>query len=94
MLESLGQVYRVDAQAKALALSSEQRLAHHQTHSQLVMDNLLLRQACGRRKFASGRGRKSLRRAARGRAASVSPWPAVERPGRCQAGGRLLGERG
>jgi len=40
VLESLAEVYRVDAQAKALALSPEQRLAHHQTHSQHVMDNL------------------------------------------------------
>ena len=40
VLEFLGEVYRVDAEAKELAMSPEQRLAHHQTHSQLVMDKL------------------------------------------------------
>ena len=40
VLESLGQVYRVDAQAKEQALNPEQRLAHHQTHSQRVMEQL------------------------------------------------------
>ena len=34
VLEALGQVYRVDAQAR------EQRLAHHQTHSQPVLEAL------------------------------------------------------
>jgi hypothetical protein len=40
VLESLGEVYRLDAQAKELAMSPEQRLVHHQTYSQLVMDKL------------------------------------------------------
>jgi transposase len=40
VLEALGEVYRLDAQAKALAMSPEQRLAHHQAHSQRVMDQL------------------------------------------------------
>jgi transposase len=40
VLQSLGEVYRVDAQAKELAMSPERRLAHHQTHSQPVMDQL------------------------------------------------------
>jgi transposase len=40
VLDLLGEVYRVDAQAKALAMSPQQRLVHHQTHSQLVMDQL------------------------------------------------------
>lgn len=40
MLESLGEVYRVDAQAKERVMTPEQRLVHHQTHSQLVMDQL------------------------------------------------------
>jgi hypothetical protein len=40
VLESLAEVYRVDAQAKELAMTPEQRLVHHQTHSQLVMEKL------------------------------------------------------
>ena len=40
VLESLGEVYRVDAQAKEQAMNPEQRLAHHQAHSQLVMEQL------------------------------------------------------
>jgi transposase len=40
VLEALGEVYRIDAQAKALALSPEARLAQHQTQSQPVMDQL------------------------------------------------------
>jgi len=40
VLESLGQVYRVDAQAKEQAMTPEQRLAHHQAHSQPVMEPL------------------------------------------------------
>jgi transposase len=40
VLESLAVIYHVDAQAKALALSPAQRLAHHQAHSQLLMDDL------------------------------------------------------
>jgi transposase len=40
VLESLGQVYRVDAEAKDQAMTPEQRLVHHQTHSQPVMERL------------------------------------------------------
>jgi transposase len=40
VLEGLAEVYRVDAEAKELALSPEQRLVHHQTHSQPVMEKL------------------------------------------------------
>lgn len=40
VLESLGEVYHVDAQAKGLGLSREQRLVHHQTQSQPVMERL------------------------------------------------------
>jgi len=40
VLECLGQVYGLDAQAKDRAMSPEQRLVHHQTHSQPVMDQL------------------------------------------------------
>jgi hypothetical protein len=40
VLESLRQVYRVDAQAKELQLNPPQRLLHHQTHSQPVMEAL------------------------------------------------------
>jgi len=40
VLESLGQVYGVDAQTKQLAMNPEQRLLHHQTHSQPVMEGL------------------------------------------------------
>lgn len=40
VLESLGEVYRVDAQAKEQAMNSAQRLVHHQTHSQPVMEKL------------------------------------------------------
>jgi transposase len=40
VLESLRQVYRLDAQAKALQLDPQQRLLHHQTHSQPVMEAL------------------------------------------------------
>jgi transposase len=40
VLESLAEVYRVDAETKKLAMSPEQRLAHHQTHSQPLMDKL------------------------------------------------------
>jgi transposase len=40
VLESLGEVYRRDALAKELAMSPEQRLVHHQTYSQPVMDKL------------------------------------------------------
>src|ERR1017187_2099448 len=38
VLECLGEVYRVDAQAKELAMSPEHRLVHHQTHSHPVME--------------------------------------------------------
>ena len=40
VLESLGEVYRVDAQAKEQEMNPEQRLLHHQTHSQPVMEQL------------------------------------------------------
>jgi len=40
VLESLGEVYRVDAQTKELGMSRDQRLVHHQTHSQPVMERL------------------------------------------------------
>jgi transposase len=40
VLESLGEVYRCDAQAKAQNLSSQARLRFHQEHSQKVMDDL------------------------------------------------------
>jgi transposase len=40
VLESLGQVYGVDAQTKQLEMTPEQRLLHHQTHSQPVMEQL------------------------------------------------------
>lgn len=40
VLESLGQVYRVDAQAKEQEMNPEQRLLHHQSHSQPVMAQL------------------------------------------------------
>jgi transposase len=40
VLQSLGDVYRVDAQAKELEMNPEQRLLHHQTHSRPVMEHL------------------------------------------------------
>jgi transposase len=40
VLESLGEVYKHDAQAKELNLSPEARLRFHQEHSQKVMDDL------------------------------------------------------
>jgi transposase len=40
VLQSLGEVYRVDAQAKELEMNPEQRLVHHQSHSQPVMEQL------------------------------------------------------
>lgn len=40
VLESLGEVYRFDAEAMALGLKPESRLGHHQTHSQPVMARL------------------------------------------------------
>jgi hypothetical protein len=40
VLESLREVYRLDAQARKEALSPEQRLVWHQTRSQPVMDQL------------------------------------------------------
>lgn len=40
VLEALGAVYRVDAQAKAQKMDPQQRLAHHQTHSKPVMEQL------------------------------------------------------
>jgi hypothetical protein len=40
VLESLGEVYQHDAQAKELGLSPEARLQFHQEHSQKIMDEL------------------------------------------------------
>ena len=40
VLEALGEVYQVDAQAKDQGMTPAQRLAHHQTHSQPVMEGL------------------------------------------------------
>ena len=40
VLESLGQVYRCEAEARERGLNPESRLVHHQTHSQSVMDRL------------------------------------------------------
>jgi transposase len=40
VLESLGEVYKHDAQAKDLGLSPEARLLFHQEHSQKIMDEL------------------------------------------------------
>jgi len=40
VLEALGEVYQVDAQAKDQGMTPEQRLAHHQTHCQPVMERL------------------------------------------------------
>jgi transposase len=39
-LESLGEIYQHDAQAKALGLSPQARLQFHQEHSQKIMDEL------------------------------------------------------
>ena len=40
VLEDVAQIYKHDAFTKASAMSPEQRLAYHQTHSQPVMDPL------------------------------------------------------
>ena len=40
VLESLGEVYHFDAEAKELGLGAAQRLVHHQTYSQPVMERL------------------------------------------------------
>jgi transposase len=40
VLEQIREVYRADAQAKQLGLTAQERLRHHQTHSQPVMDKL------------------------------------------------------
>lgn len=40
VLEQIREVYRADAEAKKLGLSSQERLLHHQTHSLPVMDKL------------------------------------------------------
>jgi transposase len=40
VLESIGEVYRVDAQAKDQEMNPEQRLVHHQSYSQPVMEQL------------------------------------------------------
>ena len=40
VLEQIREVYRAEAQAKELGLTAQQRLLHHQTYSQPVMDTL------------------------------------------------------
>jgi transposase len=40
VLEQIREVYRADAQSKQLGLTDQQRLLHHQTHSQPVMEKL------------------------------------------------------
>jgi hypothetical protein len=40
VLEALGEVYRVDAQAREQEMHPEQRLVHHQTHSQPLLEQL------------------------------------------------------
>ena len=40
VLDTLGEIYRFDAQAKELGFNPEQRLVHHQTHSRPVMERL------------------------------------------------------
>jgi hypothetical protein len=40
VLEQIREVYRAEAQAKEMGLEEHQRLLHHQTHSQPVMDKL------------------------------------------------------
>lgn len=40
VLEHIREVYRAEAKAKELGLTAQQRLLHHQTHSQPVMDKL------------------------------------------------------
>jgi hypothetical protein len=40
ILETLGAVYRHDAEAREHGLSPEARLAHHQTHSAPLMHDL------------------------------------------------------
>jgi transposase len=40
VLDALGEVYRFDAEAKELGLGAAQRLVHHQTQSQPVMERL------------------------------------------------------
>lgn len=40
VLEQIREVYRAEAQAKELGLAAPERLRHHQTHSQSVMDQL------------------------------------------------------
>jgi hypothetical protein len=40
VLEQIREVYRADAQSKQLGLTAQERLLHHQTHSQPVMDRL------------------------------------------------------
>jgi transposase len=40
VLEQIREVYRADAKAKELRLRAQERLRHHQTHSQPVMDKL------------------------------------------------------
>jgi hypothetical protein len=42
VLESWREVYRIDAQAREQQMSPEQRLAHHQSHSQPIMEALQL----------------------------------------------------
>lgn len=40
VLEQIREVYRTEAQSRRLGLTDRERLLHHQTHSQPVMDNL------------------------------------------------------
>lgn len=40
VLEQIREVYRADAQTRQLGLTAQERLLHHQTHSQPVMDKL------------------------------------------------------
>jgi len=40
VLETLGEVYRYDAEAREAGLTAEERLRFHQEHSQPVMEKL------------------------------------------------------
>jgi hypothetical protein len=58
VLEALGEVYRVDAQAREQEMHPEQRLVHHQTHSQPVLEQLKawLREQMDRKKVEPNSG--------------------------------------
>ena len=58
VLESLGEVYRADAQARQQEMSPEQRLAHHQSQSRPVMEQLQqwMRQQIDRRQVEPNSG--------------------------------------